>query len=140
MTSTRVSGEEIAVVFDAYAWVEYALDSPKAALVGDLLDRASEAYTPASVVAELIDSMLRHGIAHETVDRILNFIRSRTVVVPIDSEIADRAGNLNFVKKKTVKDWGMLDSLVYATATDRGSILTGDPHFKDIPGVIYIGK
>jgi hypothetical protein len=44
------------VIFNAYAWVEYALDSSKAEKVAELLEKATEAITPASVLAELKES------------------------------------------------------------------------------------
>lgn len=128
------------IVFDAYAWVEYALDSPKAEKVAELLESASEAITPASVLAELKESMLRHGIKAYIIKKILTYVKSRTTVVGIDSTVAELAGRLNFERKKTTKDWGMLDSFVYATSRlYGGKVLTGDPHFKHLKKVIYIG-
>ena len=128
------------VIFDAYAWVEYALDSPKAERVAELLESASEAITPASVLAELKESMLRQGIRAPVVNRILAYIKSRTTIVGIDSTVAELAGEIiNFTHKRTIKNWGMLDSFVYATAKlRRGRVLTGDPHFKQLKDVIYI--
>ena len=127
------------VIFDAYAWVEYALDSPKAERVAELLESASEAITPASVLAELKESMLRQGIRVVVVNRILAYVKSRTTIVGIDSTVAELAGEINFTQKRTIKNWGMLDSFVYATAkVRRGRVLTGDPHFKQLKDVIYI--
>jgi hypothetical protein len=49
------------IVFDALAWVEYALDGPRADVVKDLLESDTlEALTPATVIAELKESLLRH--------------------------------------------------------------------------------
>jgi predicted nucleic acid-binding protein len=128
------------IVFDACAWVEYALDSPKADKVAELLESASEAITPASVLAELKESMLRQGIKTRIIKKILTYAKSRTTVVGIDSTVAELAGELNFVRKRTTKDWGMLDSFVYATSKlYNGKVLTGDPHFKRLKKLIYIG-
>ena len=128
------------MVFDACAWVEYALGTAKSQTVADLLDSASEALTPASVVAELKESLPRHGIGSRTIFQIIRYIESRTIVVGIDAAVAERAGQINFERKKTVRDWGMLDSLVYSVALIRNArILTGDPHFKRLGNVVYIG-
>src|ERR1700733_9484890 len=109
--------EEAVVIFDAYAWVEYALDSPKAETVARMLESSSEAFTPASVLAELKESMLRHGLRPSLIRRVLTFVRSRTIIAEIDAEIAEVAGETNFKqKKKKVKNWGMLDSFVLAVA------------------------
>jgi uncharacterized protein with PIN domain len=128
------------IVFDAYAWVEYALDTPKAEQVAELLESASEAVTPASVLAELKESMLRHEISMLVINRILRYIESRTMVIRIDPTVAELAGEMNFTQKRVIKNWGMLDSFVYATAKlCNGAVLTGDPHFKHLKKVIYIG-
>ncbi len=128
------------IVFDTYAWVEYALDTRRAVTVARLLDSASEALTPATVIAELKDSMLRQNVPKGAIVRIIAFIKSRTTIVNIDSQIAEDAGGINFRNKKIIKQWGMLDSLVYAVATVRhGKVLTGDPDFKGLKNVIYIG-
>ncbi len=128
------------IIFDAHAWFEYTLDSPKAERVADLLQSASEAITPASVLAELKESMLRQGIRASVLNRILAYIKSRTTIVVIDSTVAELAGEINFAQKRIMKNWGMLDSFVYATAKVRhGRVLTGDPHFKQLKDVIYIG-
>jgi predicted nucleic acid-binding protein len=128
------------IIFDTYAWVEYALDSPKAEKVAHFLESASEAITPASVLAELKESMLRQGIRAPVMNHILTYIKNRTTIAAIDPTLAELAGEINFTQKKTIKNWGMLDSFVYATAKlRRGTVLTGDPHFKQLKDVIYIG-
>jgi len=135
-----MSDDKGVVIFDAYAWVEYALDTPKADEVAELLAGAAEAITPASVLAELEEAMLRRGISTGVMKRVVTYIKSRTTVVGIDSTVAELAGKLNFSQKKIVKDWGMLDSFVYATSKlYDGTVLTGDPHFKHLKNVIYIG-
>ncbi len=135
-----MSVENSVIIFDAYAWVEYALDTPKAERVAELLESASEAITPASVLAELKESMLRQAIRAPVMNRILTYIRSRTTVVAIDWIVAELAGEINFAQKRSIKNWGMLDSFVYATAkVRRGKVLTGDPHFKQLKDVVYIG-
>ncbi len=128
------------IIFDAYAWVEYALDSANAQVVARHLEDSSEAFTPASVLAELNESMLRHGIRRGLIRRMLAFVKSKTIVVEIGADLAEVAGAMNFRTKRAVKDWGMLDSFVYAVAkTKGGRVLTGDPHFKNLDNVIYIG-
>jgi predicted nucleic acid-binding protein len=129
------------IVFDAYAWVEYALDGPKADLVAEKLSMAQQALTPATVIGELKEAMLKHNIPRQKISAILNYIKNRGTIVNIDADIAEKAGEINFKHKKQVKDWGMLDSLVYATAIiKKAQVITGDPHFRNLPNVIYIGK
>jgi hypothetical protein len=54
------------------------------------------------------------------------FIRRRKY-----TDRAEVARELNFRRKKVVKDWGMLSPLAYAVVIVRkGKLLAGDPHFK----------
>jgi len=129
------------VVFDAYAWCEYALDGPHAELIAKELSSVRQAFTPASVVGELKESMLRHRVKTGTISAILQYVKSKSSIVNIDAEIAERAGDLNFEYKKKIQGWGMLDSIVYSvTLLKKGRVVTGDIHFKKLPNVIYIGK
>jgi len=129
------------VIFDAYAWCEYALDSPHAELVVKKLSSAHQAFTPVSVVGELKESMLRHHVKTGTMSDILQYVKNKSSIVNIDAEIAERAGDINFEYKKKIQGWGMLDSIVYSvTLLKKGRVVTGDVHFKELPNVIYIGK
>ncbi len=127
------------VVFDTYAWVEYVLSGPYAEEVERRLATAAEALTPASVIGELKEVMLRHDVDAEKIDLIMKYVKGKTTVVNIDAEIAEKAGEINYEYKKTIKGWGMLDSLVYAaTVARKAKVVTGDTHFKDLPNVIPI--
>lgn len=128
------------VVFDACAWCEYALDGPHAELISKKLSSARQALTPASVLGELKESMLRHNIQPSKISSILQYIKNRSFIVNIDAEIAESAGDINFENKKKIQGWGMLDSMVYSvTLKKNGQVITGDTHFKNLPKVIYIG-
>ncbi|GEM_PF-2868147 len=40
-----------------------------------------------------------------------------------------------------LKEGGIGDAIIYATPqVHHGEVLTGDPHFRDLPGVIYITR
>ncbi len=139
MTSPQPTDKPI--IFDAYAWVEYAVDGPYASRVSGILAEYEEIYTPASVVAELRDSMLKKGIPIASIQQIIRYAEAKSRIVDIDFEIAQLAGEINFQQKKTVTGWGMLDSFVYAVAKSRGGrVLTGDSHFRNLKDVIYLGS
>ncbi len=89
------------------------------------------ALTPAIVAAELAEKWMRLG--REFGPRF-EFVKARTSIVPLEEELARLAGEINFERKKGVKGWGMADSIVLATSRRSGSrIVTGDPHFRDLP-------
>lgn len=129
------------IVFDAHAWVEYALDGQNAELIAEKLSSTQQALTPATVLGELKEAMLRHNLPRQKISAILHYIRNKSTIIDINAEIAEKAGEINFKHKRCIKDWGMLDSIVYAVATTKkGQVITGDQHFKNLRNVIYIGK
>jgi predicted nucleic acid-binding protein len=89
------------------------------------------------VIAELSSKLLREAQAgRETLEgRLarLRFVRSSTVVIDLGEEIATAAGEIDVERKKRVRDWGLADSIVLATARASGAkVVTGDEHFKDL--------
>ena len=70
----------------------------------------------------------------------LNFIKTSTLVIELNEEIAILAGEIDIERKKLIKGWGMADSIILATARVKGAkIVTGDQHFKDLKNnVIFI--
>ena len=141
MSGEKREEAEDAVIFDAYAWCEYALDGPYAELVNEKLYSTRQALTPASVIGELKESMLRHHVEPSKISAIILYVKNRSFIVNIDAEIAEKAGEINFEYKKKIQGWGMLDSIVYSvTLLKKGRVITGDPHFKKLPEVIYIGN
>lgn len=97
-------------------------------------DRAS---TSALTLGELREKYLRQK--WDWFERDLAFIINRTQVVPLDRELAVRAGELNHTRKEVVREWGMADSVVLATAKSASAkVVTGDAHFRDLPDVIMI--
>ncbi len=84
-----------------------------------------------------LEKYLREGWSYFTSD--LLFISSVTTIVPLDKEIAASAGEINFERKKKVKDWGMSDAVVLATARKASAkVVTGDVHFRDLKESIFI--
>ena len=63
----------------------------------------------------------------------LQFVRSSTVVLDLTEEVATAAGEIGVERKEKVRDWGLADSIVLATASGMGAkVVTGDKHFKDL--------
>ena len=122
-------------VIDSYAWVEYFRGTTRGAKARDYIESRSAA-TSAITIAEMQEKYLREkwNFAED-----LSFIMTRTTLIPVDRTIALTAGQINYSRKRIQKDWGMADSIVLATARDLSAgVLTGDPHFKDLPEAILI--
>lgn len=120
-------------VIDSYAWIEYFKGTAAGERAREFIEKGSAA-TSSITLAELREKYLREK--WNSFDSDSKFISTKTVVVQVDRPIALLAGKINFQKKKEIKDWGMADSIILATANVASAkVVTGDPHFKKIPGV-----
>ena len=123
-------------VVDSYAWIEYFRGTPSGARARRSIEGDSAA-TSAITLAELREKYLREKWSFFQED--LNFITTRTSLIPVDRSITLLAGEINHTQKKISKDWGMADSIILATARSASAkIVTGDPHFKGLPDAILI--
>ena len=120
-------------VVDSYAWVEYFRGSKEGKFAKDYIENKNCA-TSSITIAELSEKYKRENKSFE-VD--FGFIVAKTKIIELDLEIALIAGEINFENKKKIKDWGMSDSIILATAklTNAG-VLTGDEHFRDLGAVM----
>ena len=143
MTVTRGGITFAGYVFDTYAWIDYLAGGSGAKKVDELLGKqSSRLITPATVIAELTEKLLREGIDQSKIVQVIKFVASATKIYRCDEKVAYQAGELDFAEKKKTKGWGMLDSLNYAVAIVlRCIFVTGDPHFKDFKrDVIFLRK
>jgi len=72
--------------------------------------------------------------------RALHYVESVTEIVPLNAPLALQAGETDFIMKKRIKDWPLADSIIYAAAKSRAAkVVSGDPHFRSVEDVIFIG-
>ncbi len=95
--------------------------------------------------AGIAGKYLMEGVGIEETRVRLLFIEAKTRIVPVDSELALRAGETFLELCKVAGERGLrtpslVDAIVYATARIVGEdLVTGDRLFKDLPLVAYIG-
>ena len=123
------------IVIDTFAWVEYFLGSPDGDKVKNLIE-GKDAVTPTIVIAELSAKYLKEG---KDFNNKLKFIKFNTNVAVLNDTIAELSGKIKIEQRKNKKDFGIVDSIVYATALIlNANVITGDPHFKDMENVVMI--
>ena len=121
---------------DSYAWIEYFKGTKPGSLVRSYIE-GDRAATSALTFAELREKYLREKWKSFPEDS--QFIAARTTVVPLSRSIALLAGELNHLRKRAVRDWGMADSVIPATArSESAKVVTGDAHFKGLPDAILV--
>src|SRR4030042_1302976 len=123
-------------VIDAYAWIEYLDGSEAGRKVNALLEKADETYTCALTIAEVISKVARKG---KNVQVAYDVLLSNSQIVDVDEELSLQAGLLHFEMRKTLKDFGLADAYVLATARKlKAKVLTGDVHFKNVKEAVLI--
>ncbi|MBI2654319.1 PIN domain-containing protein [Candidatus Woesearchaeota archaeon] len=122
-------------VLDAFAWVEYFLGSKRGEKVKGFIE-INKCITPTIVIAELSAKYSGDEIDFKNK---LKFIKFNTKVMVLSDEIAEAAGKIRINQRKIKKDFGLVDSIIYATALSiHAKVLSGDPHFQDIQETIMI--
>ncbi len=124
-------------VIDAWAWIEYFKASKHGAKVKEVLDEDnSEIYTCAITLAEVTSKVARENRDYKAAHTLLS---SNSQIVSISEELSFEAGIIHFEMRKTLKDFGLADAYVLATARKLGSkVLTGDAHFKNVKEAIVL--
>ena len=129
-------------IIDTYAWIEYFKASEMGKAAKDFIE-SEHSITPTIVVSE-ISRKLRKDIemGNETREgrlRRLEFIRATSRIVDLDFEIAIEAGGISEELKAEAKGWGLADSIVLCTAINlKGTVVTGDEHFRRLGNVIFL--
>lgn len=127
------------MLIDSFAWFEYFMGSKKGAEVKKIVDNAVIAYTSPIVIAEVYSKSARVEDAKKAEERKA-FILDRCVFIPADEEIASEAGKIHAEMKKNMPTFGLSDAFILAAARKKNTkIITGDPHFKEIDNVIFLG-
>jgi predicted nucleic acid-binding protein len=122
---------------DAHAWIEYLDGSTRGSRVRDLLENPGNTILTSTVtLAELVSKSLRTKRDPKVA---IAAVESNSTLHTISPALATLAGEVHAEEKKRKTDFGLADAFVLATARSRSSkVLTGDPHFKDVPEAVMI--
>lgn len=124
-------------VIDAWAWIEYLIGSKRGGKVKEILDdEENEVYTCAVTLAEVISKVAREK---RDVQAAFTMVSTNSQIVSANTDLSLQAGLIHFEMRKTLKDFGLSDAYVLATARQLESrILTGDLHFKNVKDAVLI--
>ena len=118
------------VVLDSSCWLEFLMDTPRAALFADVMDEADTLVVPVITVYEVVKKIVRE-LGDDIASSAL-VLMQRSQVVDIDLALVTQAMHHRLPPA---------DSLIYATAQMHGATLwTQDQHFEGLPGVRYLKK
>ena len=120
-------------LIDSYAWIEYFRGTNKGEIAKNFIEKEN-CVTASLTIAELMEKYKREN---KEFNEDFNFIISNSNIINFDTEIALEAGKINFENKKKIKNWGMADSIILATARKLDvKVITGDEHFKNFNSVM----
>ena len=104
--------------------------------VRKILEGDNEVYTCSVTLAEVVSKVVRSGLNH---DIAYQAITLNSKIIEVDAELSRNAGILYAEVRNKVRDFSLADAYVLACSRKiKAKILTGDPHFKDIPKTIMI--
>lgn len=115
------------VLLDTYAWIEFFSGTNKGVKVKELVAN-NQCFTSAISLAELSE-----WIEKEKLDRnfVLFVVKDLSTILEINHENLELAGILKVEKRKTKKNFGLIDAIILATAKQHGlAVVTGDKHFQ----------
>ena len=124
------------MLFDTYAWIELFTGSDEGRKVEELIKSEAKIYTSILSLAEIAVWCLRN---QRNVEERLDIVKKYSEILDLNEKIAETGGRINFETRKTVKDFGMMDALIYSSARIYGlKLVTGDGHFRNLEDVVML--
>ena len=123
------------VLIDSWAWVEFFAGTRIGERVRTFVMDEDQVIIISSINLAEIYRLALDRFDEQTAEKRRRAMISRCYLIPVDEEIAVHGARLWHKR-----DWGLGDALIYATAIREGAqVLTGDPHFKGLNDVIFLG-
>src|SRR3989344_5921800 len=124
------------ILIDSSAWIEYLEGSPKGERVREIFSGDNELYVLNFIISEVISKIKRKNMNEELAYRA---IITNSKVLNLTPRIAKNAGLLHAEMKKKIKDFGLADALILATARVMNmKVLTEDKHFKKFKEAVFL--
>ncbi|MDG6982801.1 MAG: PIN domain-containing protein [Nitrososphaerota archaeon] len=124
------------LVVDSWAWVEYLDGSPIGKGVDEAFRHATELWTSAVSVAEIVSKFRRKGRDESLA---LTALTTLSKVGEPTFEDAQAAGEIHSEVKPKAPGFSLADSFVLQLARRTGSkVLTGDPDFAGLKDAIVL--
>ncbi len=122
------------MLFDSSAWIEVFLGTEQGRIAADVI-KTEENFTSIVTFSEIANWCLKNCLG-DKIGFCVQTVKNGSQVLGINEQISVAAGKLNYERKKAGRKWGMIDSLITATAQTYGlKILTKDSHFRDLENV-----
>jgi len=125
-------------VIDSYAWIEYFMGTKAGETAKGIIECSDEKITPTICLAEVYGKTLSVE-NQEPAEKQRAFIKEKSALAYLDESIAVETAKVQVHLKKEINGWGLVDSVVYATAlVKKAEVVTGDEHFRKLKNVVFI--
>jgi predicted nucleic acid-binding protein len=124
------------MLVDSWAWIEVFEDSDTGRKAADMME-GKGLHVSILTLAELANWCVKGG---KSPSPYLHAIRKNCAILPLNEEEAELAGSSLKGLRQKAPGIGIVDALIYTQAVSKGmQVLTGDPHFKSLPEVVFLG-
>jgi len=123
-------------LIDSWAWMEYLNGSSAGRRVKEIEDDSNEIFTHVVSLAEIASKVKRRG---RDVEVAWNAVKTNSKISYVDEYDSKKAGLLHAKTKSTIPNFSLGDAFVLAAARElEAKVLTGDPDFETIGGVVLL--
>ena len=120
------------MLIDSSAWLEYFMGTKKGATLRDVIEGEAQLFTSPVVLAEIYSKSMRTDGIQKAKERA-DFITRRCILINIDEGIGINAGKLHAEHKSKIKDFGMIDALILASAMHKNvEVITYDQSLTEV--------
>jgi len=120
------------ILVDSYGWIEYFAEGPLCKKYEQYFTNLKDIITPVIVVYEVYKKIKRERGEKAALEALAQI--SKTNIITLNETLAVKAADVSLEFKLP-----MADAIVYATAIIQNcEVVTSDPHFKELPNVIFI--
>jgi len=125
-------------IIDTYGWIEYFNGSKKGEIVKKIIhNNKNKTVTLECCIAEIRIYCLRNNLDF---NRALHLIKTSSYVFPISIDTWLDAAQIKFEIRKNRPGFGIIDAILISKQKEnKAKIVSGDPHFKDLKDITYIG-
>jgi predicted nucleic acid-binding protein len=125
-------------LIDTHAWISYFEGDEKGRTVADIVDNPkNELFTTDIVIGEVFSWCLREDVPFND---LISVIKGKAKILECYLNIWIEAHAMRHKIREKHSDFGIADATLLAMQQHtKATIITGDPHFKDLPKVVFVG-
>ncbi|MFH1053713.1 MAG: PIN domain-containing protein [Candidatus Woesearchaeota archaeon] len=126
-------------IIDSHAWIEYFLGTEKGLILKKYLkDQSHKFITLECCLAEIIGWCLRENLDYKPYCQI---IKLNSLIFSVTIDLWIHAAEIRFLTRKKVKNFGLIDAILVSKQNElKCKVISGDPHFKTLKNVVYLGR